>query len=58
METVRLIAVLILLAFNLGCVSPIAISAMGTIGSSTPMVFHSSGWGKGESFLIASVGPR
>lgn len=53
MRIVRLIVLFIVLTFNVGCLSPIALSTMGTVGSSAPVVFHDSGRGKGESFWIA-----
>ena len=53
MRVVRLILLFIVLTFNVGCLSPIAISTMGTVGSDSPVVFHNSGRGKGEIFLIA-----
>lgn len=53
MRIVRLIGLLIILTFSSGCLSPIALSTMGTVGSDTPVMFHSTGWGKGESFWIA-----
>ena len=53
MRTVRLILLLIVLTLNVGCISPIAISTMGSVGSNAPVIFHNSGGGKGESFWIA-----
>ena len=53
MRIVRLILLFIVLAFNVGCLSPIAISTMGTVGSDSPVIFHNSGRGKGESYWIA-----
>jgi hypothetical protein len=53
MRIVRLIVLFIVLTFNAGCLSPIAISTMGTVGSGAPVIFHDSGRGKGESFWIA-----
>jgi hypothetical protein len=53
MRTVRLIVLFIVLTFIVGCLSPIAISTMGTAGSSAPVVFNNLGGGKGESFYIA-----
>jgi hypothetical protein len=53
MRIFRLIVLFIALTFNVGCLSLIAISTMGTVGSGAPVVFHNSGTGKGESFWIA-----
>jgi hypothetical protein len=53
MRIVRLIVLFMVLTFNVGCLSPIAISTMGTVGSNVPVVSNNSGGGKGESFLIA-----
>jgi len=53
MRIVRLIALSIVLTCNVGCLSPLAISAMGTAGSNAPVAFNNSGGGKGESFWIA-----
>ena len=53
MKIVRLIALSIVLTSNAGCLSPLAISTMGTAGSNAPVAFNNSGGGKGESFWIA-----
>ena len=53
MRIVRLIALSIVLTSNVGCLSPLAISTMGTAGSNAPVSFSNSGGGKGESFWIA-----
>ena len=53
MKIVRLIALSIVLTCNVGCLSPLAISTMGTAGSNAPVAFNNSGGGKGESFWIA-----
>lgn len=53
MRTVRLIVLLAVLTLNVGCLSPIAISTMGTVSSNAPVIFNNSGAGKGESFWIA-----
>ncbi|MEJ2731658.1 MAG: hypothetical protein P8185_24640 [Deltaproteobacteria bacterium] len=53
MRIYRLILLFIVLTSNVGCLSPIAISTMGTVGSDAPVAFHHSGRGKGESFWIA-----
>jgi len=53
MRIVRLIVLFIVLTFNIGCLSPLAISTMGTAGSNAPVAFNNSGGGKGESFWIA-----
>ena len=53
MKTIRLIVLFIVSTFIAGCLSPIAIGTMGTVGSDAPVAFHSSGWGKAESFWIA-----
>ena len=53
MRIVRLIALCIVLICNVGCLSPLAISTMGTAASDAPVAFHNSGGGKGESFWIA-----
>lgn len=53
MRIVRLIALCIVLICNVGCLSPLAISTMGTASSDAPVAFHHSGGGKGESFWIA-----
>ena len=53
MKLVKLIALLIFLISNVGCLSPIAMSTIGTAGSGTPVAFNHMGGGKGESFWIA-----
>jgi hypothetical protein len=53
MRIVRLIVLSIVLTCNVGCLSPLAISTMGTTGTSAPVAFNNSGGGKGESFWIA-----
>jgi hypothetical protein len=53
MRIARLILLIIVLTFNVGCLPPLAISTMGTVGSSAPVVYNSSGRGKGESYWIA-----
>ena len=53
MKIVRLIALSVVLTCNVGCLSPLAISTMGTAGSNAPVAFNNSGGGKGESFWIA-----
>ena len=53
MRIVRLIALCIVLICNVGCLSPLALSTMGTAGGNAPVAFNNSGGGKGESFWIA-----
>jgi hypothetical protein len=53
MRIARLIVLFIVLAFNVGCLSATALSTMGSVGKDTPIIFHNSGWGEGEIFLIA-----
>ena len=53
MRNVRLIALCIVLICNVGCLSPLAVSTIGTAGSNAPVAFNHSGGGKGESFWIA-----
>ena len=48
-----LIALFIVLVFNVGCLSPVAINTMGTAGSNAPVAFSNEGGGQGESFWIA-----
>ncbi len=53
MRLETLIVLFIVLVCNVGCLSPFAISTMGTVGSNAPVAFNNSGGGKGESFWIA-----
>ena len=51
MRIVGLIALLIVLTCNVGCLSPLAIGTIGGAGSNA--AFSNSGRGKAESFVIA-----
>ena len=53
MRIVRLTALLIILICNVGCLSPLAINAVGSAGSAAPVASNNLGGGKGESFWIA-----
>jgi hypothetical protein len=53
MKIVRSIAVFIFLICNTGCLSPLAINAVGSAGSAAPVAANNLGGGKGESFWIA-----
>jgi hypothetical protein len=53
MRPVTLIALLFVLVCNVGCLSPIALTSMGTAGSDAPVVFSHLHAGQGESFCIA-----
>jgi hypothetical protein len=53
MKIVNLMALFIFLINTVGCLSPIAMSTIGTAGSGTPAAFGHMGGGKGESFWIA-----
>ena len=44
---------LIILICNVGCLSPLAINAVGSAGSAAPVASNNLGGGKGESFWIA-----
>jgi len=48
-----LIALLICLICNVGCLSPIALNSIGTANSTAPFAFNNLGGGEGESFWIA-----
>jgi len=48
-----LIALIICLICNVGCLSPIALNSIGTASSTAPFAFNNLGGGKGESFWIA-----
>jgi hypothetical protein len=48
-----LTVLLFVLVCNVGCLSPLALSTMGTAGSNAPVVFNHLGGGQGESFCIA-----
>ena len=52
-RTVRLFALFIILIGNDGCLSPIALSTIGTAGSNAPVAFNNTGGGQSESFWIA-----
>ena len=53
MRPVTLIALLFVLVCNVGCLSPIALTTMGTAGSDAPAVFGHLHAGQGETFCIA-----
>ena len=53
MKIVRPITVFIFLICNVGCLSPFAISTVGSAGSAAPVASNNLGGGKGESFWIA-----
>jgi hypothetical protein len=53
MKIVRSIAVLIFLICNAGCLSPLAINAVGSAGSAAPVASNNLGGGRGETFWIA-----
>jgi len=53
-KKITVFAVLTLLwAGNTGCLSPIALQAVGSAGTAAPVTFQSSGSGKAEGFWIA-----
>jgi hypothetical protein len=56
MKIIRSIAVFIFLICNAGCLSPLAINAVGSAGSAAPVAANNLGGGKGESFWIAQYG--
>ena len=51
-----LITFLFVFVCNVGCLSPIALSTMGSVGSDAPVVFNRLRGGQGESFCIAKYG--
>ena len=53
MSAVKLIGLLFVLIGNAGCLSPIALNTVGTVGSNAPMAFNNEAGGQGESFWIA-----
>jgi len=53
MKVLRSIAGFIFLICNAGCLSPLAINAVGSAGSAAPVAANNLGGGKGESFWIA-----
>ena len=53
MRIVRLTALLIILICNVGCLSPLAINAVGSAGSAAPVASNNLGGGRGETFWIA-----
>jgi hypothetical protein len=53
MRIVRSTALLIFLMCNVGCLSPIAINAVGSAGSAAPVAANNLGGGRGETFWIA-----
>ncbi len=53
MKIVKPITVFIFLICNAGCLSPLAINAVGSAGSAAPVAANNLGGGKGESFWIA-----
>ena len=53
MKIVRPIAVFIFLICNVGCLSPLAINAVGSAGSAAPVASNNLGGGRGETFWIA-----
>ena len=48
-----LIVFFIVLVCNVGCISPIPLTKMGTSGGTAPVAFSNEGGGQGESFWIA-----
>ena len=48
-----LITLVVVLFSNIGCLSPIALSTMGTVGSNAPVVSNHLRVGQSESFCIA-----
>jgi hypothetical protein len=53
MKIVKSIAVFIFLICNVGCLSPLAINAVGSAGSAAPVAANNLGGGRGETFWIA-----
>jgi hypothetical protein len=53
MKIVRSTALLIFLICNVGCLSPLAINAVGSAGSAAPVASNNLGGGRGETFWIA-----
>jgi hypothetical protein len=53
MRIVRSTALLIFLICNVGCISPLAINAVGSAGSAAPVASNNLGGGRGETFWIA-----
>jgi hypothetical protein len=53
MQLGKLIVLFFVLVCNVGCLSPVALTTMGTAGSSAPAAFNNEGGGRGESFWIA-----
>ena len=53
MKIVKSIAVFIYLICNVGCLSPLAINAVGSAGSAAPVASNNLGGGRGETFWIA-----
>jgi hypothetical protein len=53
MRLVTLIVLFIVLACNVGCLSPLAINAIGIASGAAPVAFNNLGRGKGESFWMA-----
>ena len=53
MRIVKLITLCIVLICNVGCLSSIGASTLGTAGSNVPVAFNNTGEGRGESFWIA-----
>ena len=53
MAIVKLIALCMVLLCNVGCLSSIGASTLGTAGSNAPVAFSRSGSGKGESYWLA-----
>ena len=44
-----------ILAGNTGCLSPIALQAVGSAGTAAPVTFHTSGSGEADGFWIARL---
>jgi hypothetical protein len=53
MRLATLLALLLPLACNVGCLSPVALGTMETTGSTTPVVVNHIGRGQSEGFFIA-----
>lgn len=53
MRIVKLIGLCMVLICNVGCLSSIGTSTLGTAGGNAPAAFNNSGGGRGESYWIA-----
>ena len=53
MRIVKLIALCLVVVCNVGCLSSIGASTLGTAGGNAPVAFSNTGGGRGESYWIA-----